>query len=58
MRNEVTAEELQTWFQELKKWSKSSIFDRNIYNMDETGFNIDDAEEKHVIVDTNVESRY
>ena len=34
------------------------ILSENIYNMDETGFNISDFESRQAVVDTTVKSRY
>src|SRR5579859_1671253 len=59
VRTEVTTEHLQEWFEDLKEVvQKYDILPENIYNMDEMGFNIGDSEAQHVIVDTNIQSRY
>src|SRR5579859_5237102 len=59
VRTEVTTEHLQEWFEDLKEVvQKYDILPENIYNMDETGFNIGDSEARHVVVDRNIQSRY
>src|SRR5579859_7983982 len=59
VRTEVTTEHLQEWFEDLKEVvQKYDILPENIYNMDEMGFNIGDSEARHVIMDTNIQSRY
>ena len=55
----MTVEELDKWFKELEKVvNEFEILPENIYNMDETGFNIGDFEARNVIVDSNIQSRY
>ena len=51
--------DLEKWFVELVRvvW-EFDILSENVYNMDETGFNIGDFEAQHVIVDTSVQTRY
>src|SRR5579859_7159793 len=57
VRTKVTTEHLQEWFEDLKEVvQKYDILPENIYNMDETGFNIGDSEARHVVVDTNIQS--
>ena len=59
VRNEVRAEDLEKWFMKLERVvQKFDILPENIYNMDETGFNIGDFEARHVVVDTSVQTRY
>jgi DDE superfamily endonuclease len=59
VRNEVTAADLEKWFAELERVVRDfNILPRNIYNMDETGFNIGDFQARHVVLDTSVNSRY
>lgn len=46
---------LESWFIELENViTEFNILPENIYNMDETGFNIGDFEARHVVVDTSV----
>jgi hypothetical protein len=59
VRNEVKVEDLEKWFTELAALiEKYNIQLGNIYNMDESGFNIGDFEARQVVVDTSVQSRY
>jgi len=59
VRNEVKVEDLEKWFTELAALAeKYDIQPGNIYNMDESGFNVGDFEARQVIVDTSVQSRY
>src|SRR5579859_7767266 len=59
VRTEVTTEHLQEWFEDLKEVvQKYDILRENIYNMDETAFNIGDSEARRVVMDTNIQSRY
>lgn len=48
--NEVTLDNLQKWFVELGRVVREfDIFSDNIYNMDETGFNIGDFQMQNVL---------
>ena len=59
VRNEVKVEDLEKWFTELAALAeKYDIQPGNIYNMDESGFNVGNFEARQVIVDTSVQSRY
>jgi len=59
VRQEVKIEDLKTWFEELERVVQEyDILPKNIYNMDETGFNIGDYEARNVVVDTSVQSHY
>jgi hypothetical protein len=59
VRNEVSMKDLEKWFVELERVVQEfDILLENIYNMDETGFNIGDFEPRHVIVDTSVQTCY
>ena len=59
VRNAVTVKELENWFIELSRIVQDfNILPENIYNMDETGFNIGDFEARHVVINISVNSRY
>jgi hypothetical protein len=59
VRSEVSVGSLEDFFAELKDvMQEFDIRPENIYNMDETGFNIGDFEARNVVVDTSVQSRY
>lgn len=57
VRNTVMVEELDKWFIKLDCLVRDfKILPKNIYNMDETGFNIKDFEAQRVVIDTTVNS--
>ena len=57
IRNAITVEELEKWFVELNHVVRDfDILPKNIYNMDETGFNISDFEAQQCVIDTTVSS--
>jgi len=57
VRNAVTVKELENWFVKLSRIVQDfNILPENIYNMDETGFNISDFEARHVVIDISVNS--
>ena len=59
VRNEVSVKDLEEFYVELERVIQEyEILPENIYNMDETGFNIGDYEARHVVVDTSIQSRY
>jgi len=58
VRNAITAEELEKWFIELDRIVRDfNILPENMYNMDETGFNIGYFETRQCIVDTTINCR-
>jgi Txe/YoeB family toxin of Txe-Axe toxin-antitoxin module len=59
VRLEPTAQEYQKYFDDLRDViNEFDVLPENIYNMDETGFNIGTIEDRHVIVDSTVIMRY
>ena len=51
--------DLEEWFVELENTiQKYDVLPENIYNMNESGFNIGDFECRQAIVNINVQSRY
>ena len=59
VRSEVTVESLEEFFVELRYIVQEfNIQEEDIYNMNETGFNIGDYKTWHVVVDTSVQFRY
>ena len=47
------------WFEELTEVIRDfGVLSENIYNMDESGYNIGDCEERHAVVDTTIKHQY
>ena len=52
---DTSSEWLQWWFDDLKKmWMEFNIKSENVYNMDESGFAIDEKETERYIININI----